>query len=140
MSHSLHTPDISMHTKASGVSTFQQRFISWSTRKRGSVHLIHICTPTRVNVLRVTHKMPQAMLVVHVAKCTEPIFGNGVFHAPKNRITPIIDTRNIIEYSAKNTSANLMPVNSVWKPATSSDSASGISKGARLLSASEAIK
>ena len=113
MSHNLHTPDTNMQAKASGVNTFQQRFISWSTLKRGSVHLIHIWMPTSASVLRLTHKIPQAIPVVHVAKCTEPMLGNGVFQAPKNKITPIIDTRNIIEYSAKNTNANLMPVNSV---------------------------
>src|SRR6202000_1647091 len=111
-----------------------------STRKRGSVHLIHICTPTRASVFITTQNMPQAMPVVQLARCTDAILGNGVFHAPKNRITATIDTRNIIEYSAKNTSAKRKPVYSVWKPATSSDSASGISNGARLLSASEAMK
>ena len=80
------------------------------------------------------------MPVVQVAKCTEPMFGSGVFQAPKNSTTLIIDTKNIIEYSAKKTKAKRQPVYSVWKPATSSDSASGISNGARLLSASEAIK
>ena len=140
ISHNLHIPEISIHKNASGVNTFQHKAISWSTRNRGNVHLIHIWMPTRVSVLTIIHKMPQPAPVVHVANCTTPIFGSGVFHAPKNNITPIIDTKNIIEYSAKNTNANLKPVYSVWKPATSSDSASGISKGARLLSANEAIK
>jgi len=84
--------------------------------------------------------MPQPLPVVQLAKCTAPMFGNGVFHAPKNSTTLIIDTKNIIEYSEKNTNAKRIPVYSVWKPATSSDSASGMSNGARLLSANEAIK
>ena len=109
----LHTPDTSIQANAKGVSTFQQRFISWSTRKRGNVHLIHICTPTRHNVLTAIHIIPHPAPVVQLAKCRVPMFGNGVFHAPKNRITPTIDTRNIIEYSAKKTSANLKPVYSV---------------------------
>ena len=84
--------------------------------------------------------MPQPLPVVQSAKCTAPMFGSGVFHAPKNSTTLIIDTKNIIEYSEKNTNAKRIPVYSVWKPATSSDSASGMSNGARLLSANEAIK
>ena len=113
ISQSLQTPDINIQPNARGVNTFQQRFISWSTRKRGNVHLIHICTPTRVSVFTIIQMIPQAVPVVQLAKCTEPIFGNGVFHAPKNKITPTIDTKNIMEYSAKNTSANLSPVYSV---------------------------
>src|ERR1700754_61270 len=102
-----------MQAKASGVNTFQHKFINWSTLKRGSVHLIHICTPTNDNVFTAIQNIPQALLVVQSAKCTGPILGNGVFHAPKNRITPTIDTRNIMEYSAKNTKAKRIPVNSV---------------------------
>ena len=135
-----HIPDISMQAKASGVNTFQHKFINWSTRKRGNVQRIHICTPTSVSDFSAIQKIPQAVPVVHVARCNGPILGNGVFHAPKNRITPIIDTRNIIEYSARNIKPKRSPEYSVWKPDTSSDSASGISKGARLLSANEAIK
>ena len=128
-----------MQMNASGVNTFQHRFISWSTRRRGSVQRIHICIPTRVSVFNTIHNMPQAVPVVQFAKCAAPILGNGVFQAPRNNITLIIDTKNIMEYSEKNTKAKRIPVNSVWKPATSSDSASGISNGARLLSASEAM-
>ena len=129
-----------MQMNASGVNTFQHRFISWSTRRRGSVQRIHICIPTRVSVFNTIHIIPQAVPVVQLAKCIGPILGSGVFQAPKNKITLIIDTKNIIEYSEKNTNAKRIPVNSVWKPATNSDSASGISNGARLLSASEAMK
>src|SRR6184192_3587230 len=133
-------PDISIHTNASGVNTFQHKFISWSTRKRGNVQRIHICTPTNANTFNTVQNIPHAAPVVQSAKCTLTILGKGVFQAPRKRITATIDTKNIIEYSARKTKANRIPVNSVWKPATSSDSASGISKGARLLSASEAIK
>ena len=106
-------PDISIHKNASGVSTFKHRFISWSTRKRGNVQRIHICTPINNNVFIRIQIIPHAVPVVQVAKVTEPIFGKGVFHAPKNKMTPTIDTKNIMEYSAKNTSANCRPVNSV---------------------------
>ena len=111
--NSLHTPDISIHAKASGVNTFQHRVINWSTRKRGSVHRIHICTPTKANTFNIVQNMPQAAPVVQSAKRTLPMFGKGVFHAPRNRITATIDTKNIIEYSAKKTKAKRIPVNSV---------------------------
>ena len=106
-------PDISIQTNASGVSTFQHKFINWSTRMRGNVQRIHICTPTKASVFKATHNIPQKTPVVQVAKCNEPMFGSGVFQAPKNRITLIIDTKNIIEYSAKKTKAKRQPVNSV---------------------------
>ena len=88
-----HIPDISMQANASGVSTFQHRFISWSTRRRGNVHRIHIWTPTRVKLFTSIQMMPQPLPVVQLAKCTTPTFGSGVFHAPKNRTTLIIDTK-----------------------------------------------
>ena len=43
-------------------------------------------------------------------------------------------------YSARKNSAKKKPLYSVWKPATSSLSASGMSKGVRLVSASAATK
>ena len=113
INHNRHIPDTSIHTNARGVSTFQHKFISWSTRRRGSVHLIHICTPISSRVLIAIQKMPHAPPVVQSANRTTPIFGNGVFHAPKNSTTLIMDTRNIMEYSAKKTKANCIPVNSV---------------------------
>ena len=50
------------------------------------------------------------------------------------------DTRIMFEYSAIKKNANRMPLYSVKKPATNSLSASGRSKGSRLVSATEAIK
>src|ERR1700753_3871966 len=102
-----------MHTNARGVNTFQHKFISWSTRKRGNVQRIHIWAPTSARVLATIQNMPQAVPVVQSASCIEPIFGSGVFHAPKNNNTPIIDTKNIIEYSAKKISAKRIPEYSV---------------------------
>ena len=57
--------------------------------------------------------MPQPAPVVQVASSTTPILGSGVFHAPKNKTAPIMETINIMEYSAKKTRANLSPVYSV---------------------------
>ena len=44
------------------------------------------------------------------------------------------ETVTMLTYSARKNSANLIEEYSVWKPPTSSDSASGRSKGARLVS------
>ena len=50
------------------------------------------------------------------------------------------DTRIMFAYSAMKKNANRMPLYSVKNPATSSLSASGRSKGSRLVSATEAIR
>src|SRR5262245_1067625 len=59
---------------------------------------------------------------------------------PKNRIVARQETVIIAVYSAMKNMANLKLAYSVWKPATSSDSASGRSKGARLVSAIAEVK
>ena len=65
---------------------------------------------------------------------------NGSYQAPRNRSTAIAPAMNITVYSAKKNIAHLMPLYSVRKPATSSDSLSGRSKGARLQLASVEMK
>src|SRR5690606_21610505 len=85
------------------------------------------------------HKVPGEPLV-HVPSFTAPISGKGEFQLPKNKTVPSMLTSNIIAYSPSMITAHRNPLYSVWKPATSSDSASGRSKGARLHSASVAIK
>src|SRR5690606_4424411 len=133
--HTRHIPEMAIHRNANGVSIFQQSAISWSARKRGNVQRIHICIPTISKVLDNVQKTPHANPVVHSASFTTPILGKGVFQPPRNTTTPIIATRNIIAYSARKIKAKRRPPYSVWKPPTSSDSASGISNGARLHSA-----
>ena len=66
-------------------------------------------------------------------------FGNGRSQPPKNSVTqsPLITT--IAAYSARKNSDQRKPEYSVWNPATSSDSASGRSKGARFVSAVPAM-
>src|SRR5437016_5861454 len=61
--------------------------------------------------------------------------GNGRSHPPSHKVTEIDDTAIIAEYSAKKNSDQRKPLYSVWKPAVNSDSASGRSNGARLVSA-----
>lgn len=59
---------------------------------------------------------------------------------PKKRMVPNIDIRMIEQYSAKKNITKGIAECSVKKPATSSDSASGRSKGVRLVSANIVIK
>src|ERR1041385_6334600 len=65
-------------------------------------------------------------------------FGNGRIHPPSHSVTAIDDTAIIAEYSARKNNDQRNPLYSVWNPAVNSDSASGKSKGARLVSATMA--
>src|ERR671915_5964 len=66
--------------------------------------------------------------------------GTGESQPPKNRLAPTAATVIMFTYSAICRSAKRIEEYSVWKPATSSVSASGRSKGARLVSAIPAIR
>src|SRR5712664_4346685 len=66
--------------------------------------------------------------------------GNGESQPPKKRIEHRQETVIMLVYSAMKNMANLKLAYSVWKPATSSDSASGRSNGTRLVSATAAMK
>src|SRR5207253_11313037 len=59
---------------------------------------------------------------------------------PKKRMVARHDTVIMLAYSPIKNIANLKLAYSVWKPATSSPSASGKSKGKRLVSAIAAVK
>src|SRR5438874_7408591 len=61
--------------------------------------------------------------------------GNGRIHPPSQSVTAIDETAIIAEYSARKNNDQRKPEYSVWNPAVSSDSASGKSNGARLVSA-----
>src|SRR5690349_6965134 len=66
--------------------------------------------------------------------------GKGDSQPPKNMMVQRQDTVIMLVYSAMKNMANLKLAYSVWKPATSSDSASGRSNGTRLVSATAATK
>src|SRR5580658_2041720 len=66
--------------------------------------------------------------------------GKGDSHPPKNMMVQRHETVIMLVYSAMKNIANLKLAYSVWKPATSSDSASGRSNGTRLVSATAATK
>ena len=66
--------------------------------------------------------------------------GNGRSHPPRNSVVATDETTIMFAYSARKNSANRMPLYSVWNPPVSSCSASGMSKGARLVSARPPMK
>ncbi len=55
-------------------------------------------------------------------------------YPPRNSVVAIAQTTTMFTYSARKNSANFIELYSVWNPPTSSDSASGRSNGARLVS------
>src|ERR1700730_9961573 len=69
-----------------------------------------------------------------------PPCGKGESKPPKKRIVARHDTVIMLEYSAMKNIANLKLAYSVWNPPTSSCSASTRSNGARLVSATAAVK
>ena len=73
------------------------------------------------------------------AECpTKKLIGDS--QPPKKQIAIITDNQSILLYSAKKNSAKVIAEYSTLNPATSSASASGKSKGARLVSANSEIK
>jgi len=73
----------------------------------------------------------------------KPVLNNpgiGLCQPPKNPATAKPLTTSIFAYSLRKKTAHLNPEYSVIQPATSSDSASGISNGVLLVSATALIK
>jgi hypothetical protein len=64
----------------------------------------------------------------------------GESQPPKKQIAIITESQSILLYSAKKNRAKVIAEYSTLNPATSSASASGKSKGARFVSASNEIK
>src|SRR6185295_1074719 len=65
---------------------------------------------------------------------------NGPCHPPRNKSVATAETVTMLMYSARKNIAKLIELYSVWYPATSSCSASGKSNGARLVSATPAVR
>src|SRR3954453_9095471 len=68
------------------------------------------------------------------------VSGHGARHPPRKRGVQNADTVIMLMSSARKNIANLNDEYSVWKPPTSSDSASGRSNGARLVSPAAAMQ
>src|SRR3712207_3674124 len=64
----------------------------------------------------------------------------GMSHPPRKRVDISMETVSTCEYSAMKNIENFIDEYSVWYPVTSSLSASGRSKGRRLVSAKEEIQ
>ena len=60
--------------------------------------------------------------------------GHGARQPPRNSVVASAETVTMLMYSARKNSANFSDEYSVWKPPTSSPSASGRSNGARFVS------
>src|SRR4029077_20529836 len=82
----------------------------------------------------------QVQLGTMSRKLSIATFGNGRSQPPRNNVVATDDTTIMFAYSARKNSAKRMPLYSVWKPPVSSCSASGMSNGARLVSASPPMK
>ena len=65
--------------------------------------------------------------------------GHGARQPPRNSVVASAETVTMLMYSARKNSANFSDEYSVWKPPTSSPSASGRSNGRRLVSPTIAI-
>src|SRR5499426_164606 len=121
------------HTKPHGSRYLYPSAMTWSTRRRGSVQRSHICTKMKKKVFASSTTMPTGTGMAETLT-------KGSVHPPKKSVaTSRLDT-NMDAYSSRKKKEKRMPEYSVWKPDTSSDSASGRSKGARLQPASEAMK
>src|SRR5262249_34913985 len=105
-----------------GTSSFQQNPIIWSMRRRGSVQRTHIIR----------------QIIKIVSSVKQPGAGRklGPSQPPKKITTPSPAEKKVLENSARKKNENRIPEYSVWKPLTSSDSASGRSNGDRFTSAS----
>src|SRR5919204_1459894 len=84
------------------------------------------------------------VLIRNATNCSHPLLlsdesGHGHMPPPRNIVVAIAETVTMLTYSARKNSANFSDEYSVWKPPTSSDSASGRSNGARLVSPTMAI-
>src|SRR4051794_6743492 len=79
------------------------------------------------------------VLIKKARNCNQPLplrndSGHGHIPPPRNSVVAIAETVTMLTYSARKNSANFNDEYSVWNPPTSSDSASGRSNGARLVS------
>src|SRR5690606_11278920 len=118
------------HTTETGMSSFQPRAMNWSYRSRGRVLRSHTKTNSTTHTLITNHSsghQPEFAPLHNVN-------GHGACQPPRNRVVASAETVTMLTYSASMNIANRSDEYSVWKQPTSSPSASGRSKGARLVS------
>lgn len=111
----------------------QQKLIkSWNFR-RGSVARNHTKIKQKIHVFNASTIL---CTLINVSFTTTW----GKWYPPMNKIAVKADISTILQYSAKKNITKGIPLCSVKKPATNSDSASGRSNGVRFVSASTEIK
>ena len=111
----------------------QHACISWSYRIRGNVARNH----TKIKQNR--HVLSARTILCTLMKVSFDII-SGMIYPPMKRMAVNADIRTMLQYSARKKKTKIIPLCSVKNPATSSDSASGRSKGVRLVSARTDIK
>jgi len=116
-----------------GRKPIQHICISWSYRSRGRVARNHTNTNANTQVLSAS---TMACVLIKVSLTTS----SGITYPPKKRIAVRELMRTIDAYSARKKNTKIIAECSVKNPATSSDSASGRSKGVRFVSARAEIK
>src|SRR5690606_3715358 len=84
--------------RASGINTYQPRFIRWSTRMRGSVQRIHMAT-----------KMKKYVLIKNHTKGGK----NGPVGPPKKKVAARAEKATKFAYSARKKMAHRIPLYSV---------------------------
>ena len=109
--------------------TFHPKSMSWSYLGRGMAAL----NKMKKLMTKITLTLNQTNGGTQSPKILGPI------HPPKKSVTIIQEIRASPRYSPNMNMANFIPPYSVWKPAVSSCSASGRSKGSLWLSAMPAI-
>src|SRR5262249_53019072 len=124
-----------------GSRYFKQVIITWSIRSRGNVQRTHIMTKTSRKPLNRNTRTLTTLPTIEPKKVLVSSQGTKpVFQPPRNIKVAMPLTANMLPYSAMKRISQRKPLNSVWKPATNSLSASARSNGARLQLAVAQVK
>jgi hypothetical protein len=95
---------IRIHSRATGMRTFQPKFISRSYRNLGTVARIQ--NRTKITTYSLTRNHRRGHSHRTTSNC-------GPCQPPRNRVTPTAETVIMCMYSARKNMANLMPEYSV---------------------------
>jgi hypothetical protein len=119
-----------IHTRPTGTRTFQPKRMNASYRMRGSTPRSHTKKKMKTSVFDRNHT------IGNQPSDRKSTVENGQMgcQPPRNSVVASADTVTMLMYSARKNIANFSEVYSVWKPPTSSLSASGRSNGARFVS------
>src|SRR3990167_1903763 len=106
-----------MFTKLQVSRNFHVKSMSWSTRKRGKVQRIH----RKTNIISIA--LPSIHIQLGIKVNGTALIGEAP--PPRKNVASRNEPSSTYAYSARKKMDHLMPEYSVWKPLTSSDSASG---------------